>query len=342
LTRSRGQQELNGVARSQAANQRDALGRSLLAAFPDRVACRRTDQPERAQMVGGRGLVLIDRGVSLTSPLFLALDIDAGIRGQQADAVVKLLVSLDRGWLESRTVVEEEVRFDAEHERVVAALVTRYQDLVLEERPVSRVDSSRAALMLAQAAEREPRHALGLEQPDTSRFLTRLALLREWIPELEIPAMDEAALVSLLPSLCAGKRSFEELRQAPLAQVIGGLLSREQRRALDEEVPDRIEVPSGSHLQLTYEMGQRPVLAVRIQEIFGWTQTPRLARGRIPVSLHLLAPSGRPQQVTDDLASFWATTYHEVRRELRGRYPKHAWPEDPLTALPERRPRRKR
>ena len=99
-------------------------------------------------------------------------------------------------------------------------------------------------------------------------------------------------------------------------------------------------VPSGSRIQLRYRVGEPPVLAVRIQEMFGLEQTPAVAAGRVPVLLHLLAPNHRPQQVTRDLVSFWRTTYPQVRKELRARYPKHAWPEDPLTARPERRPQR--
>jgi len=99
-------------------------------------------------------------------------------------------------------------------------------------------------------------------------------------------------------------------------------------------------VPSGSRIRLAYERGRPPVLAVRIQELFGLARTPTVARGRVPVLLHLLAPNGRPQQVTADLASFWRTAYHEVRKELRRRYPKHAWPDDPATAAPQRRPGR--
>jgi ATP-dependent helicase HrpB len=118
-------------------------------------------------------------------------------------------------------------------------------------------------------------------------------------------------------------------------------LSHAQRQAVEREVPERLPVPSGSRIALRYEVGRPPILAVRIQEIFGLRDTPRIAGGRVPVLLHLLAPNNRPQQVTDDLASFWANTYPQIRKELRGRYPKHAWPEDPWTAQPESRPRRR-
>jgi ATP-dependent helicase HrpB len=121
-----------------------------------------------------------------------------------------------------------------------------------------------------------------------------------------------------------------------------GRLTHAQRQAVEREAPERIAVPSGSHIALQYEAGRPPVLAVRVQELFGLSETPRVAGGRVAVLLHLLAPNYRPQQITDDLASFWANTYPQVRKDLRARYPKHAWPEDPLAADPERRPQRKR
>src|SRR5439155_4234329 len=128
--------------------------------------------------------------------------------------------------------------------------------------------------------------------------------------------------------LCQGRRSFAELRAAPWLEALQNRLSPPQRQALEREAPERLAVPSGSRIALRYEEGRPPVLAVRIQEVFGWRDTPRVAGGRVRVLLHLLAPNYRPQQVTDDLASFWANTYPQVRKELRARYPKHAWPED--------------
>jgi ATP-dependent helicase HrpB len=161
------------------------------------------------------------------------------------------------------------------------------------------------------------------------------------MPELELPALDADGLRTLLPLVAHGCRSFDELRRAAWLGVIQGQLSPQQRQAVEREAPERIEVPSGSRIKLAYEPGRPPVLAVRIQEIFGMMETPRIAGRRVAVLLHLLAPNMRPQQVTDDLASFWRTTYHQVRKDLRRRYPKHAWPEDPYQAIAERRPQRK-
>src|SRR5262249_57292775 len=115
----------------------------------------------------------------------------------------------------------------------------------------------------------------------------------------------------------------------------------QQARELREGAPDSLAIPSGRRVRLVYETGRPPVLAARLQELFGWTETPRVARGRVPVVLHILGPNYRPVQVTDDLRSFWTTTYFQVRKDLRGRYPKHSWPDDPLTASPVGHGRRK-
>jgi len=213
---------------------------------------------------------------------------------------------------------------------------------VIEEvaRPVE--DQAAASATLATAAAGCLDQALALDEPATAAFLERLRCLASWMPQLELPRYDDADLIEQLPALCAGKRSFEELRRLPLVEILLGSLSHSQRQALDRHAPERYRLPTGHQARIEYRQGEPPVLAARIQELFGLTQTPRLGGGRIPLLLHLLAPNRRPQQVTDDLASFWKNTYPQVRKELRGRYPKHAWPEDPLTAQPESRPRRRR
>ncbi|MBE0618693.1 MAG: ATP-dependent helicase HrpB, partial [Proteobacteria bacterium] len=137
--------------------------------------------------------------------------------------------------------------------------------------------------------------------------------------------------------LARGRTSFEDLRKADLASALRSHLTWAQRQALEREAPERTQVPSGSLLRLAYPDDGPPVLAVKIQEVFGWTEGPRVAGGRVPVVLHLLGPHGRPLQVTSDLSGFWQRTYPEVRKEMRGRYPRHRWPEDPWNAEPSRR-----
>jgi ATP-dependent helicase HrpB len=160
-------------------------------------------------------------------------------------------------------------------------------------------------------------------------FLARVAFLASSMPELDLPPDPDLLLAGTLDSLVAGKRSFADLRRADLEGALRAQLTPRQLRVLDREAPERLRLPSGREARLVYERGKTPVLAARIQDLFGLTATPRVAAGRVPVVLHILAPSNRPVQVTDDLASFWQRTYPEVRKQLRGRYPKHAWPEAP-------------
>jgi ATP-dependent helicase HrpB len=237
-----------------------------------------------------------------------------------------------------------DVEWDAARGRAVARRRTRYEDLALadDEVPLPADAASRAEELLVAAARADLAAALGLSDDPAASFLARLRSLAAWMPELELPAFDDEDLAALLPLLAAGRRSLAELGRAPLVDALRGQLTPRQAAALDREAPERLPVPSGSRLRLAYEPGRPPVLAVRIQELFGLADTPRVAAGRVPVLLHLLAPSGRPQQVTQDLASFWDNTYPEVRKELAGRYPKHAWPDDPRRAAATRGARRRR
>ncbi len=321
----------------------EALLRALLAAYPDRVARRRDAKSQRGVMVGGRGVRLAETSCVRDGELFLCLDLDS--RGREA--LVRQASRIDADWLlpEQLEGVTEAV-FDEQRERVIGRWRLRYRDLVLREEDRDPRDADGGSeeierLLVAHAAEQLDR-ALQLDNPAVASFLARIRSLAEWRPELDLPAFTPQDLVALLPHLATGKRSFAELRRAPLLDILQGSLDFEQLRTLDRQAPERLDVPSGSRVRLQYEPGQAPVLAVRIQELFGLRQTPAVAGGRVPVLLHLLAPNMRPQQVTRDLASFWRNTYPEVRRELKARYPRHAWPEDPLSARPERRPGRRR
>ena len=153
------------------------------------------------------------------------------------------------------------------------------------------------------------------------------------VPEVSLVSPTDADLAGLLPEVCLGLRSLDEIASADWLARLHALVGHERIAEIDRLAPPQIELPNGRRYKLAYSAGSPPVLAVRIQEIFGVPETPRVAGGRAPVLLHLLGPNHRPQQVTSDLASFWKTTYAEVRKELRRRYPKHAWPEDPLAAV---------
>ena len=332
----------------------EALGRALLAAFPDRLAKRREPKSPRAVMVGGRGVRLSPNSRVTQSELFVCLDVDAGeaaaLSASRAarsatnvgEAVVRIASEVSRSWLPDELVtIATEVYFDDATQRVQARRQVRWDDLVLEESPAALPQDDSVARMLAEAAVRNWDRICPKEDSPAARFLTRVHCLREWMPDLELPLFDEVQLQTLLPTFCSGRRSLAELNEAPWLEVVQSQLTHQQLQAVEREAPERIAVPSGSRITLQYEAGRPPVLAVRIQEIFGLRETPRVARGRIKVLLHLLAPSYRPQQITDDLASFWANAYPQIRSELKRRYPKHAWPDDPLTATPVSKPARR-
>lgn len=312
--------------------------RSLLAAFPDRVARRREAGSRLGVMVGGRGVRLAPSSSVLEAEFFLCIDVDAG----QKESLVRQASVIERDWLPAEQMTTAvEVAFDAQTERVSAKRRVRFVDLLIEETDAPLPDGEETSRVLAAAAAEHLERVVPPEDSPAGLYRLRVRCLGQWMPELHLPNLDDAEMRELLTWLCHNCRSLAELRKADWLQAFQGRLNHTQRQAVECEVPERLQVPSGSRIALRYELGRPPILAVRIQELFGWTQTPRLAGGRVPVLLHLLAPNYRPQQVTDDLASFWTNTYPQVRKDLRARYPKHAWPEDPWTATAESRPRRR-
>lgn len=325
--------------RGAGANDADAaFERSLLAAYPDRLARRREMGSRRALMVGGRGVRLADEVAIVGEELFLCIDVDSS----GSEALVRQASAVERAWLPpDRVVTETIVEFDDASERVTARRRTSFEGLPLEESQVPLPKDEETARALADAAATRLERAFPTEDSSVAEFRIRGQCLAQWMPDLKLPSLDDETLRSLLPQLAAGRRSLADLRTAPWLQTLKGLFTWQQLQAIDREAPERIEVPSGSHIALQYELGRPPILAVRIQEVFGLHETPRVAGGRVPLLMHLLAPNMRVAQVTGDLASFWANTYSMVRKDLRARYPKHSWPEDPYTALAEKRPRRK-
>lgn len=174
-----------------------------------------------------------------------------------------------------------------------------------------------------------------------TQWRIRVQCLRAWLPELGLPDLSDAALLAtlddwLLPAL-AGKTRLDALSVEALAEAVQGRLDWPLRQRLDTLAPTRIAVPSGMQRAITYALDAdgtpaAPVLAVKLQELFGLADTPRIADGRVPLTLHLLSPAGRPLQVTQDLRGFWERTYPDVKKEMKGRYPRHPWPDDPWSA----------
>jgi ATP-dependent helicase HrpB len=330
--------EIRKPGRDKAQSDNDAFLQSLLAAFPDRLAKRRDSSSGKGVMVGGRGVRLAPQCAVTDAELYLCIDVDAG----QTEAIVRQASAVERDWLPAdRIRTADEVFFHPSQKSVVARRRTYWDDLVLEEVNVPVTLGPSSAAVLSEAASREWDRVFPKDDADLQGFLSRVRCLNAWMPELQLPKFDDDQLRAILGELALSCRSFDELRRAPWLELLKARLTYPQREALEREAPERVGVPSGSRIGLVYEEGRPPVLAVRIQEVFGLRETPRIAGGRVRVVLHLLAPNMRTQQITDDLESFWANGYPRVRKDLRARYPKHHWPEDPLTAEPTSRAKKR-
>ena len=315
----------------------DALCQHLLRGWPDRVARRRDLTSDRMVLVGGRGALLMKESVVQDDEFMVALDVDAGRRGEFARARVRSAARVDKAWLlaDPNCRTEEVYLWDEADRRVCCRRRTLYLDLVLADEPSAILDEIAAANILAERVgawlDDLVAGSQGLRQ-----FLNRCRLLAAMMPELGFPEPVEEMLRTALPGLCQGQRAWNALVKAPWRRTLERQLDYHQQEALRTHAPSEIVVASGASRALHYGEDGPPVLAVKVQELFGTTQSPTVARGRMKVRLHLLDPAGRPLQVTDDLESFWTRTWVSVRKEMRSRYPKHRWPEDPLSATASR------
>jgi ATP-dependent helicase HrpB len=310
----------------------------LLLAYPDRVVKRRGAEGT-GLMVGGRGVRLSAQSVVKAAELFVALDAREERRGGTLEIQVNLASMVRPEWLEElfphHSRRERVVYYDESRCRVVASLRVFYQDLLLREDSGLSVDPAETGFILA-AALRPLAESIFQNNAPAALWLARYEFIRQALAELKWPEFGSEVLGELLDVACQAKTAREQVEAADLTAYLASRLDPAQNRELRESAPETLTLPSGRQARLVYEPGRPPVLAVRLQELFGWTETPRVARGRVPVLLHLLGPNYRPVQITSDLRSFWVTTYHQVRKDLRGRYPKHAWPEDPFTAQSHR------
>ena len=325
----------------------DALGvgNLLLHAFPDRVARQDSKDPRRYRLANGRGARLHEASTLFGEPWLVVTE----ARFDTRDSLILAAAPFDPAllqhdypqWFKRERVVRmnandvfeafEEVRFDA---------------IVLERRAVA-VNAEDALPALLATARARGIAALPWNDAAT-RLRARVDWLRRAMPDAGLPDVADAALLDSLETWLApalhGKRKLDALSSEDLSNAFAGLLDWPQRKLLDAAAPDAITVPSGMTRKLDYaaathgnEAIASPVLAVKLQELFGLADTPRIARDRVGVTLHLLSPAQRPIQVTQDLKGFWERTYPEVKKELKGRYPKHPWPDDPWTATPTAR-----
>ena len=316
-----------------------AVGDLLLPAFPDRIARRDDNNPLRYTLANGRGARLHENTALLGEPWLVALD----LRFEARDSLILAAAPLDPQVLERDYPAQftrgRTLRWNDERAAAEAFVESRFGAIVLERRsvPVRPEDALPAML----AAVRTKGLAVLPWSANAQRLHARMQALRAWMPELGLPDISDTVLLASLDDWLApyldGKHRLDALDSEQLSQALAALFDYEQQRLLDAQAPESLIVPSGQQRRLEYAEGEPPVLAVKLQELFGLADTPRVGGGRIPVTLHLLSPAGRPIQVTQDLKGFWERTYPEVRKELKGRYPRHPWPDDPWTATPTHR-----
>jgi len=319
----------------------DAAGALLALAYPDRIAQRRPGVPGQFRLSNGRGAAL-DPADPLAASDFLAV---ADLDGQGGNARIFLAAPLTLAELQEdfgdRIYTEQIVAWDMREGAVLARRRQRLFELVLKDEPLAKPDPDRIVAALIEGLRQLGLSALPWTD-DLQTWRHRVAFLRRVSPDAW-PDVSDAALLDTLDLWLApylpGVTRRAHLDRIDLRAALTGLLDWRAQQELDRLAPTHLTVPSGSRIPIDYS-GDEPVLAVRLQEMFGLAETPKVG-GRVPVLLHLLSPAHRPVQVTRDLASFWANAYKDVKRDLAGRYPKHYWPDDPLVAEPTARAKRR-
>ena len=325
---------VNGRHRAPPADREDALLLALLAGFPDRVARRRKPHAPELVLSGGGSAVLDPASVVQEPMLLLALDAEQRTGPRGPEVRVRVASALEPEWLlelfPEQLTDEDRLVFSEDSGRVERLTRLAYGAVTLEERCIPAEPSEATEAVLADAL-RSRGLAAAIDTARLDALRARLELARSLFPEAHWPEVDEAGLATVL---ARGRRSLAEVREADLSSELLAALSPESARLLARELPERVTLPGGRSIPVHYLSGQPPWIASRLQDFFGMREGPALARGRVPLVLHLLAPNQRAVQVTQDLAGFWSRHYPSLRRELGRRYPRHAWPEDPLHAPP--------
>jgi ATP-dependent helicase HrpB len=310
--------------------------------WPDRIA--RVQQGARYLLANGKGATLEGAQPLVGTPWLVAIEVDDRGGDLRILQAAPLDPSAFEGTLADVVEVSEAVLWNRESGRVEADRVHRIGAVELMRSPLPDPDPVAVAAQLAEGVRDAGLHALPWT-PESRHLRGRIAFMRRldvqepvW-PDVSDEGLLETLETWLLPH-AQGVRSLEALRKrVDLGEALLTGVSWEARQRMERWAPTHLQVPSGSRIPVSYEDPEAPVLAVRLQEVFGLRETPRVAEGRVPLTIHLLSPAHRPVQVTRDLESFWRDAYFEVRKDLRGRYPKHFWPDDPLSAAPTHRAR---
>ncbi|HET6725801.1 MAG TPA: ATP-dependent helicase HrpB [Gammaproteobacteria bacterium] len=323
----------------------DVAKAGLLTAFayPDRIAQRRAGSAPRYQLANGRGAYFAAPEALSNAPYLAVADLD----GDPREARIYLAAALDADDLTSHfadhVAAHDAVRWDAQAGAVTARREYRLGALLLRDEPLQKVNADEVASVLVDGIRRAGSAALSWT-PALRQWQQRVLFLRRVLGEAW-PDVEDAALLATLDEwlapYLAGISRLSQLETVPLHHALNALLTPAQQRELDALAPSHVTVPTGSRISIDYGP-DNPVLAVRLQEMFGCDNTPAIIGGRVPLTIHLLSPARRPVQITQDLAGFWRSSYQDVKKDMKGRYPKHPWPDDPLAAEPTRRAKRRR
>ncbi|HWN71878.1 MAG TPA: ATP-dependent helicase C-terminal domain-containing protein, partial [Haliangium sp.] len=348
IAREHGERGEHGAPAARAGSH-DELDQALLiatlAGYPDRVARRRRPNSDEVVLAGGGSARLAATSVVIEAPFLVAVD----AREQGRGAVVHRASAVDPAWLLDlfldRVEESDELSWNAERERVERVTRLTYDGLTLDEQrqvASARRDADRSseidpvAELLAQAAL-----AAGIERfcdrAELDAWRARVAFAARAPGNDAVPVPGEADVAAALRALCTGCSSFEDLRRRSLLEALRGQMPAETRALVERTAPPFVSLPSRRRVPVHYEPDRPPWIESRLQDFFGMTQGPSVASGRVPLTLHLLAPNQRAVQVTSDLAGFWTRHYPALRKQLMRRYPRHAWPEDPLRATPPSR-----
>jgi ATP-dependent helicase HrpB len=310
-------------------------------AYPDRIARRRPGADARYQLANGRGAVFEGAESVARQEFIVAIDLD----DREREARIRLAIPIAKEHLLEAFAAAitrgDELSWDERTEAVIARRVIRFGALLIEEKPLQEIPRDAAA-----AAMLDGLRSLSLDvlpwDDDTRDFLARAEFVRalarkdsgDW-PEFGREAL--ARDLSWIEPFLEGVTRRSQLSRVQLGEALRARLNYDQQRKLDELAPTHIGLPTGSRVRIDYTSDNAPIASMRMQEVFGLAATPRIGGGAVPVTFQLLSPARRPLQVTRDLASFWGNAYVQVRKDMRGRYPRHYWPEDPLQAEPTRR-----
>jgi ATP-dependent helicase HrpB len=307
----------------------EALQKCVLIGFSDRVA-RRLDQGTlRCDLVHNRRGVLARESVVQKSPLLVVAEIrEIETRDKEMNTILSLATAIEADWLRELFPEDIEsdlhVQFDSTTKRVQAAELLKFRGLALSARRVEPPPADAAARLLA---EQVIAGNLTLKDWDDSvdQWILRLNLLAKWCPEFELPSITDDDRRHLIEQLCHGAFGYKDIKERDVKPVVKSWLSAAQHELLNKNAPERLSLPNGRTPKVVYDVGNPPHIALRIQELYDVNQTPKIALGRVPVTVHILTPGMKPIQVTQDLASFWKDHYPRIKSELQRKYPKHLW-----------------